>query len=715
MLFQLKQAKKNHQISKGAPMKRLLLAIIFTLMFTTTSYADGVGVVDKSTNRYLTLTNSQVDVNVESQIAIITATQTFRNNFDEEAAVEYAFPLPENASATGLKWKINGQWYQANFGVTPPDSSEGSGGGGGSGSSSVLTAYLGNTPLFFEIEQPLASDSVLIVELTYVELLPYANGKVSFSYPSDYLAIQNTIIDKQELNFNLASLRTISSIQVLSNHNLTTLTNSGSAAYVQCQVFESPADENYQVEFVLDQNDLGLFGYSTQIADSLLPDEHGGFFTFIAEPDPGENVIQKVFTLIVDRSGSMGGTKIMQARDAASFIINNLNSADKFNIVDFSHEVSSFRSAHVPYSLTNQAAALSYINAFYADGGTNISESFNVAVPQFSVANDSTANIIIFFTDGNANHGVTETGPLVNYVDNLIASAETNVLVHTFGIGSNVNTQLLTLLASHNGGRAAFLGNDDLFDVITDFYLKIRNPVLVNTAVSFSPNVVHETYPETLPNLYIGEQLIISGRYTESGPVTVSLSGNAFNQAVEYNYVLNLADSVVDRNQFLTKLWAKSKIEHLLVAYYSHSAGSEEAQVIESQIIEISLDYGVISPFTEFSGGEEVVDVEEDDFVDSEIPVASFELLGNYPNPFNPTTAIRFKVNEAIYGQIQIRIYNLLGQVVRTLTVNVSGAGVYEISWDGLLSDGSVASSGQYIYIIDFDNTILAGKMTLVK
>jgi Ca-activated chloride channel family protein len=411
----------------------------------------------------------------------------------------------------------------------------------------------------------------------------------------------------------------------------------------------------------------------------------------------------------------MSGTKIVQARNAASFIVENLNEGDRFNIVDFASSVSSFQSGHVPFNPQNQTAALNYISGLAATGSTNISGAFGLAVPQFSTANDSTANIIIFFTDGNPTAGITNTQQLTTYVHDLIVNAETNVMVFTFGIGNDVNQQLLTLLATQNNGLAEFLGNDELYSRITEFYLMIRNPVLLNTAIDFDPPIISEIYPDPLPNLYKGQQMIVTGRYQQPGAVTVTLSGSAFSQPVSYQYTMNLEETMVANYQFLTKIWAKKKIEFLLVQYYSLDPNTPQAQALEEEIISLSVAYGVITPFTSFIGGTPVGIENEEELDNQPTAVSSFELLGNYPNPFNPSTTIRVSVNSHYLGPLYIRIYNSLGQLVRTLTIQVRGSGIYEVVWDGRLFDGSVAASGSYFYIVEIGDTILAGKMSLLK
>lgn len=685
-----------------------LTAIILLLLFNISTYSNGVSVVNAATGVYLKLSSSNVYVNCESQVSIVTATQVFLNNLGADKNVKYAFPLQEGASATSLRWKINGIWYQAQINPNSQDT-----GMPGGNMNANLKAHLGSTPLFFTIPQTVKQDSLLIIELKYVKLLAYSFGNVNFTFPNAYTLIQTMPLASQILDFNLTSPRTIDSIRMLSNHTITEFSNNGNYAHIKSEIYESSATANYQIKYSLNLNQLGLYSYSTLIPQSQLPDSLGGFFTFIAEPDPSANtqVIKKVFTLIIDRSGSMSGNKMIQAKDAAKFIVNNLNEGDKFNIVDFMDYAYAFRPYHVNYYLNSKDSAITYINALQANGLTNISGAFSLAVPQFSAANDSTANIIIFFTDGHPTTGITNTTQLLLHIRNLIISTETNIFLYCFGIGSDVNVQLLTLMGSQNKGLTEFLGNDELYSRITDFYLRIRNPVLLTPSVTFNPNNVIEVYPSPLPNLYKGQQMIVSGRYLQPGPVTVTLSGFAFNHPVSYQYTFNRVDSADSRYQFLTKIWAKQKIEYLLVLYYALNPNDPVAIALKNQIIQISISYGVLSPFTSFgslTGQPEI---------NNEITEVSgtYLLSGNYPNPFNPSTKIKLTVNKNIYKSAYIRIYNSIGQLIKVIEFRINGKGIYEIIWNGELENGLMAASGVYFYLIDLGDVYLKSKMVLLK
>jgi Ca-activated chloride channel homolog len=696
-------------------LKRIPTIMLLLLSLTSVALSNGVAIVDASSAQYLNLLESDVNVTIENQVAITVATQTFKNISGSDQTFKYAFPLNDQASAVSLRWNINDQWLSASFSASPQDTSM-TGGGSGGDIDANLKTYLGATPLYFDISDTLKRDSLIIFELTYVEFLPYEYGNVTYTYPNDYSLIQNTILNKQQLDLTVISERNIESIE-LQEIDGETISNDGNTANINLLRFETFANSDYNVRYSLDLNELGLFGFSTFLVDSLVPDKQDqGFFTFVAEPDPGEStsIINKVFTLIIDRSGSMYGDKIIQARNAATFIVEHLNEGDKFNIVDFSSDISSFETDHVDYNSVTESAAITYISNLIANGSTNISSAFSEAIPQFSAANDSTANIIIFFTDGQATVGITSTTGIVSHVHDLVTSTETNLMIHTFGIGSYANEQLLTLIASDNQGLAEFLGEDELEDRITSFYLKIRNPVLLNTEIAFTPDIISEVYPAPLPSLYIGQQMIVAGRYSASDSVTVTLSGEAFGQPVEYSYELSLTDSSRDKYQFLPKIWAKKKIEHLLVEYYKYSEDSPEALGYKEEIVSLSLLFGIITQFTSFSE-DQPTGIEEFDEAMNERMISSFTLLGNYPNPFNPSTTIKFHVSNNISGVMRVNIYSSSGKLVKVLFASVNGVGDYEIFWDGTSMNGVPLPSGTYVYVMEMDNTLLSGKMTLLK
>ncbi|NIR68329.1 MAG: T9SS type A sorting domain-containing protein [candidate division Zixibacteria bacterium] len=85
----------------------------------------------------------------------------------------------------------------------------------------------------------------------------------------------------------------------------------------------------------------------------------------------------------------------------------------------------------------------------------------------------------------------------------------------------------------------------------------------------------------------------------------------------------------------------------------------------------------------------------------------------NYPNPFNPTTTIRYQLPER--HQVTLMIYNLLGQRVRTLLNQTMAAGTHQVIWKGRNDQGEPVSSGIYVYRFRAGDFQKSQKMILLK
>jgi hypothetical protein len=106
-----------------------------------------------------------------------------------------------------------------------------------------------------------------------------------------------------------------------------------------------------------------------------------------------------------------------------------------------------------------------------------------------------------------------------------------------------------------------------------------------------------------------------------------------------------------------------------------------------------------------------VIDGIEDYYI-SGIP-EEYMISQNYPNPFNPVTRIKFELPQA--GKVMLKIYNIIGQEIRTLVDAYQPMGIYEITWDGKDKRGQRVASGVYLYIIEAGDFVQARKMLLLQ
>ena len=90
-----------------------------------------------------------------------------------------------------------------------------------------------------------------------------------------------------------------------------------------------------------------------------------------------------------------------------------------------------------------------------------------------------------------------------------------------------------------------------------------------------------------------------------------------------------------------------------------------------------------------------------------------YALFQNYPNPFNPITNIKFNLSK--FSKVELKVYNILGQEIKTLIEDNMKPGYYKITWDGKNSDGIKVASGIYIYRLKTEKFVKAKKMVLIK
>jgi Ca-activated chloride channel family protein len=664
-------------------MKMLSLIVVTFVTFSNVAFATGILVRNEGQNDPLYMMHDSIDVMIYDQVAQVTCREYFVNQFSVGVPLKYVAPLNEGASPVRLRWQSQGIWYDADFSAQPMDSSFN---GNGNGSGFLYDYYGGENPFYFEFNSPLQAGDTIIIELSYVMLLPYEFGITTFFYNSDFSQVAESSPQTFFVNCQMNCERTIEMVQC---QNPGAIVNYDEhLADMSYGVSNSFPDDLIELNIQFDGTEFGLFGYST--FDSSF-EEAGcdslgkGFVGFIVEPALSEEieVINKTFTLIIDHSGSMSGPKIQQAREASAFIMNHLNEGDYFNLVKFSSGITSFAQQHVPFNAQNQISALEFIDNIDAEGSTNISGAFATAIPHFADADDDMAHIIIFFTDGQATVGETNSQNILQQVYQQRLAYDPELVIFTFGIGSDVNESLLAQMAIQNNGLYEFADAADLNTTISNFYLMIQNPILLNVEVAFDPPIVQEIYPQPLQNIYLGQQLRVFGRYEEADSVNIILSGQTYGQDISYSFPYQLADSVQNEFRFVSKMWADQKIRSLQNEFYS-TANTQTQSALQNEITDISMCFGVLSDFTSFvDNSDPTLSHYELEFEDERkvIPV--------YPNPFQDHFTLEFPDLTEV-RQITVCIYDSRGVLVYTspfISVN-GGVAFLQDAWLQSLPEG---------------------------
>lgn len=107
-----------------------------------------------------------------------------------------------------------------------------------------------------------------------------------------------------------------------------------------------------------------------------------------------------------------------------------------------------------------------------------------------------------------------------------------------------------------------------------------------------------------------------------------------------------------------------------------------------------------------------VEDQSEPVLASRDIPVKT-TMIGNYPNPFNPSTTINYAIAED--SPVTVQVYDMLGQLIATLVDEFQSAGVRSVTWNGVDDTGNPVSSGLYVYVLRSSDVVTSGKMMLMK
>lgn len=98
--------------------------------------------------------------------------------------------------------------------------------------------------------------------------------------------------------------------------------------------------------------------------------------------------------------------------------------------------------------------------------------------------------------------------------------------------------------------------------------------------------------------------------------------------------------------------------------------------------------------------------------LESHIPLKTC-LIGNFPNPFNPSTVIKYSIGNP--GIVKLNIYNIQGQNIKTLVSNHLEPGQYDTIWSGIDDQGNHVASGMYIYKLETGKHVISKKLMLLQ
>jgi len=531
----------------------------------------------------LTLQSLRVIVTVENQVATTHIEQVFRNDNDFTVEGNYIFPLPADAAVSQFAMWVDGQKVEGKI-LSAEEARQVYDDIVRQMRDPALLEYAGRGAVQANIF-PIPAGQTRRVELEYAQVLTADNGLIHYRYPFNLAKFSPQPIEQVSVTVKVTSADPVRAVY------------SPSHTIAVSRDDEHHFSAGYEANNILPDTDFDLFySVSTEnIGLNLLtyrdPASGEGFFLLLAAPSLNvdtSQVIAKDVLIVLDQSGSMDGEKFNQAQNALKYVLNHLNADDRFNIIAFSTGTRPYAQSLQPASNAPEAARL--VDSLAAEGGTDINRALLEAL---GMADAERPTILIFITDGLATEGVVDTDQILAGVTQ---AASRNVRLFDFGVGDDVDTILLDTLAEQNHGASSYVRPGQPIDeVVSGFYAKVSTPVLSDIALDFGDIVASDTYPAPLPDLFAGTQLVVVGRYRNSGPATVKLTGTVNGQPQSFVYPdQSFRDS--GGNDFIPRLWATRKIGYLLNQIRLHGDNKE----LIDEIVKLSIRYGIVTPYTSY-------------------------------------------------------------------------------------------------------------------
>jgi len=557
--------------------------------------------------------NTEVDIEVNGLLARVTVSQTFTNPSAQWQEGLYVFPLPETAAVDHLRMKIGERIIEGD--IKPKKQAQKiyqQAKKEGKQASLVeqqrpnmFTTSVANIAphdsitVVIEYQQMVSQDAnefslrfPMTITPRYIPGTPIANTKeISQFNGSGWAVNTDQVNDASHITPPVLSTMSETSNRI----NISILLSAGfdlalvDSPYHQVEevtvndstrkirlVDSVPANRDFELVWQASNNQAPQAALFTQ-------HKNGQDYAMLMLTPPNKLDIESIsreLIFIVDTSGSMDGTSMKQAKTALQYGLTQLRPQDSFNIIRFSDDVDSlFKQAKVA-NRNNLESAHDYVNWLRADGGTEMAPALEMALQ----AKQITKGIrqVVFLTDGS-----------VGNEDELFSIIEQNLgnsRLFTVGIGSAPNSHFMQRAALFGRGSHSYIGSEDeVRQKMQTLFNKLSHPVLTDIKLELDGSVV-EVWPKTVPDLYLGEPLILTLKATTL-PDDIVISGDYGNQTWQQKVTLQGGG----QSESVSVLWARRKISGLMDDY--RRAG-EDNDLIKADIVEIALTHHLVTKFT---------------------------------------------------------------------------------------------------------------------
>ena len=343
---------------------------------------------------------------------------------------------------------------------------------------------------------------------------------------------------------------------------------------------------------------FGLGGTGAQTTALSVPDHPGareGTVTVtVVPPRLGGGGRHRDVAVVIDRSGSMGGWKMVAARRAAARIVDGLGAGDRMAVFAFDDRTDRLATGLVPARDRHRFAAVEFLAGLEARGGTEMQGPLSEAAALLAADRSERDRVLVLVTDGQVGQEDVVLAALAPHLDE-------GVRVFALGIDQAVNAGFLQRLAAMSGGRCELVESEDRLDeAMTAIHRQIAVPVVAGLTMELdgaelTPATVA---PARAPDCTEGSPCVLAARYRAAGagPIVVRVGGTA----ADGSRWSETVEAVAATNPAVTATWARSHVRDLEDRYAANLEPPANQEALASAIVAVSLAHGVLSRFTAF-------------------------------------------------------------------------------------------------------------------
>lgn len=545
----------------------------------------------------------EIDASISGTVARVDVAQTFKNEGSATLETSFVFPLPYDGAVDSMTLLVDGKETPAQL-VEASDARKQYEEIVRKARDPALLEWIG-VGLFKTSVFPIPAGETRTVTMRYSQLLRSDSGLVEFlfplgaakysSKPAKKIAFDVTVVADAEIKNVYSPTYDINATRPAKNR-----------ANIQCMLQNATPTRDFRLFYDQDPGEL-----STKLVSYRPDDKEDGYFLLLAHPEIAENdakPIPQTVVFCLDASGSMSGEKIAQAREAIKFVLSRLRDDDLFNVVVFANDAESFKEEMQRCDAQTRGQALDYVEGIRARGGTNISQALSRSLSLLNSDSSTNPKRLVFVSDGEPTVGETNEMKLAQFGRE---NNKKDARVFTFGLGYDVNARLLDRFVRDGRGRGEYVKpEENVEERVAAFYSHIEAPVFSEMEFSFElpekpekHHFVNQVYPSGATDIFAGEQLVATGRYSESGAVKIIAKGKAGDKDEEkvFDGVL-VAKSNDATNAFVERLWAVRRIGEIIDELDLNGANQE----LVDELVELSKKHGVMTPYTSFLAREDV-------------------------------------------------------------------------------------------------------------